>query len=87
MWIPFTEKLREPGFTVRVEIRGTAALPGGASQVMGADEAFVHLGQPPVARDAVVEKAVGIALDDAALVERPSDPGADDIENMVLFPS
>ncbi len=36
--------LREPGFTVRVEIRGTAALPGGSTQVMGADEVFVHLG-------------------------------------------
>ncbi len=82
MWIPFTPNLREPGFTVRVEIRGTAALPnGGSNNVMGADEAFVHLGLAPLAEDAVVEQAVGVALDDGVVVERPSDPGPDEIEH------
>src|SRR5262249_56043603 len=47
MWVPFTFGMREPGFTVRVEIRGTPSLPGGDTQVMGADEVFVHLRPPP----------------------------------------
>ena len=84
MWIPFTPSLREPGFTVRVEIRGNTALPGGATQVMGADEVFVHLGQPPVSRNSTVDQAAGAAVDDAAIVERPSDPGADDVESILL---
>ena len=85
MWIPFTPSLREPGFTVRVEIRGTAALPnGGSTKVMGADEVFVHLGLAPVARNAVVDQAVGVALDDSVIVERASDPGADDVERYLV---
>ena len=51
MWVPFSTATRDPGFTVRVEIRGTANLRGGGTNlVMGADEVFVHLGAAPTAR-------------------------------------
>lgn len=84
MWVPFTPTMREPGFTVRVEVRGTAALPtGGTTQVMGADEVFVHLGRAPVHSSTRVEQALGVALDDAAVAARPTDPGADDLSTIL----
>src|SRR5262249_44941951 len=67
MWVPFTFGMREPGFTVRVEIRGTPGLPGGATQVMGADEVFVHLGPAPQHMAGTVYQALGVALDDGAI--------------------
>jgi hypothetical protein len=82
-WIPFTDDLREPGFTVRVEVRGTAATPGGGTNlVMGADEVFVHLGPAPQARNQRVTEAVGIAIDDSVIGERPTDPGPDDLSTL-----
>lgn len=81
MWVPFTFGMREPGFTVRVEIRGTPSLPGGDTQVMGADEVFVHLGPAPQHMAGTVYQALGVALDDGAIAERPGDPGADDLSS------
>ncbi len=79
-WVPFTPALHDPGFTVRVEVRGTAAAPGGGTNLaMGADEVFVHLGQAPQAESQPVDEAVGVAIDDGAIGERPSDPGPDDL--------
>ena len=86
MWVPFSAGTTDPGYTVRTEVRGTPALAGGGSSlVMGADEVFVHLGNAPVARNAKVDQAVGVALDDSFIAERPSDPGADDL-NSILKP-
>lgn len=83
-WIPFTPKLHEPGFTVRAEVRGTPATPGGGtSLVMGADEVFVHLGPSPVARNQQVDQAFGVALDDGVIGERASDPGPDDLSALL----
>ena len=82
MWVPFTFGMREPGFTVRVEVRGTPILPGGGTtQVMGADEVFVHLGPAPQHMAGIVYQALGVALDDGAIAERPDDPGADDLSS------
>jgi len=82
MWVPFTFGMREPGFTVRVEVRGTPILPGGGTtQVMGADEIFVHLGPAPQHMAGIVYQALGVALDDGAIAERPDDPGADDLSS------
>lgn len=84
MWVPFTPSLHSPGFTVRTEIRGTAALAGGGpSLVGGADEVYIHLGLAPVARNAPVDQAVGVALDDSVIGERASDPGADDLQSLL----
>ena len=82
-WIPFTDDLREPGFTLRVEVRGTPATPGGGTNlVMGADEVFVHLGPAPYARNQRVPEAVGVAIDDSAIGERSTDPGPDDLSTL-----
>jgi hypothetical protein len=84
MWVPFTSNMHTPGFIVRTEIRGTDALAGGGTALAaGADEAYVHLGLQPIARNAVVDQAVGVALDDSAIGERPSDPGADDLQSLL----
>ncbi len=84
LWIPFMPTMAAPGFTVRAEVRGTSALAGGGTGlVTGADEAYVHLGGAPVARNAVVDQAAGLALDDSAIAERPSDPGADDLASVL----
>ena len=89
MWVPFTPlngsaSLTEPGFQVRVEIRGTSALPlAGTAGVTGADEVQVHLGAEPVARNQVVDDAAGVAIDDGALVDTPGDPGADDLQHII----
>jgi hypothetical protein len=84
MWVPFTANLHEPGFIVRVEIRGTASLPGGGTgQVMGADEVYVHVGPSPAHRSTRIVQAVGVALDDGAIAERPEDPGVDDISTLL----
>jgi hypothetical protein len=85
-WVPFTPSLHEPGFTVRVEVRGTAATPGGGTALaMGADEVFVHLGQSPQADFQPVAEAVGVALDDAVIGERSTDPGPDDLSTLMGF--
>ena len=92
MWVPVTANLREPGFTVRVEIRGTFNLPGGTTNVMGADEVFVHLGPAPVGAGNTVMQAVGLALDtgviedepaDGAIEDGPFDPGVDDLTSLL----
>jgi len=87
MWVPFSLpqfpfSVRDPGFTVRVEIRGTSSLPGGGStKVMGADEVFIHLGQAPQHMAGTVWEALGVALDDGVITERPGDPGPDDLSS------
>lgn len=83
-WVPFTPALHEPGFTVRVEVRGTAAAPGGGTSLaMGADEVFVHLGPAPQPEGVAVDQSVGVAIDDGAVGERPSDPGPDDLSALL----
>src|SRR4030095_3486262 len=49
MWVPFTANLHEPGFIVRVEIRGAARLPGGgAAPARGRHAVVVPIhGEPP----------------------------------------
>src|SRR4030095_10842739 len=53
------------------------------TQVMGADEVYVHLGRSPYHRSSRVEQAVGVALDDSVLAPRAEDPGADDLSTMI----
>lgn len=83
LWVPFTANLHEPGFITRVEVRGTAALAGGATKVMGADEVFVHLGPAPLHETTRVPQALGVALDDSIIAERPTDPGTDDLTTLL----
>jgi hypothetical protein len=83
LWVPFTSAMREPGFVVRVEVRGTSSHPGGDEVVMGADEVFVHLGPAPFHATTHIGEAVGLAVDDAAIGERAEDPGPDDLSAML----